>query len=149
MQMKQELALAAPPDRVWNLLWDIETVAGCIPGCEGVQTIEPGARYTARLVQRVGPFSINFPLDLAISDVREPSGFRVHATGKDARLGSSVTSDIRLEVQPTDGGSNLVIDSQTNVSGKLAALGQGMIRRKSEEVLRAFGENIRPKVEAA
>ena len=147
MQLKQRLPLSAPPERVWDLLWDIETVARCIPGCEDVQTLEPKARYAARLVQRVGPFRVELPLELGISDIRPPSSFRAHATGRDARLGSNISTDIQLQVEPADGGANLLIDSHTRVMGKLATLGQSLIRRKAEDVLKEFAENIRPLVE--
>ena len=37
--------IEAPPGQVWKFLWDIQAVAGCIPGCEEVITQEENKAY--------------------------------------------------------------------------------------------------------
>lgn len=147
MNLSQELPIAAPPERVWALVENIAALAGCIPGCRECQSLGPDGKYKATVVERVGPFQLQVPLDIAVTDVQPPSSLRVQATGKDARLGSTVSLEIRVEIQPAEGRSVLLIQSETRVMGKLATLGMGMIQRKAEEILAAFAANIRRQLE--
>jgi carbon monoxide dehydrogenase subunit G len=41
-----------------------------------------------------------------------------------------------------DGGSRLALDGRAEVGGKLAALGQAVIHRKTRDILDAFARNL-------
>jgi carbon monoxide dehydrogenase subunit G len=140
--------LAAAPALVWRRLWDVPALARCIPGCEGVETVEPERRYRATIRDRVGPFRIAIPLDVRVERAAPPGAhgegrLDVSAAGRDSVVGSPVTVTLEVTVAPGDtGGTRLTLDGHGDVSGKLAALGQGVIERKTRETLDRFGTNL-------
>ena len=63
-EIRRVIELTAPPGAVWQRLWDIHALAGCIPGCGDVEAIEEHRRYRATIRDQVGPFRIAIPLEI-------------------------------------------------------------------------------------
>jgi carbon monoxide dehydrogenase subunit G len=135
------IELAAPPAVVWERLWDIAALARCIPGCDGVETVEARTRYRATIRDRLGPFRIAIPLDVTVEGT-PPDRLAVTATGRDATLGSPVKVRLTVTLGPTATGTRLLVDGKAEVMGKLAALGQGVIQRRTTDVLDQFATNL-------
>jgi carbon monoxide dehydrogenase subunit G len=141
-ELRRIIELPAAPAVVWERLWDIPALARCIPSCDGVEPVEERRRYRTTIRDRVGPFRIAIPLDVTVDDTA-PDRLSVSATGRDAALGSPVRVGftVILEARP-DGGSRLRVDGKADIAGKLAALGQGVIQRKTQDVLDQFALNL-------
>jgi carbon monoxide dehydrogenase subunit G len=141
-ELKRVIELPAPPAIVWERLWDISALARCIPGCDGVEAVEERKRYRATIRDRVGPFRIAIPLDVRVDDTALDR-LSVTATGRDATLGSPVKVGLTVILEGrAEGGSRLRVDGQADIAGKLAALGQGVIQRKTRDVLDQFATNL-------
>jgi carbon monoxide dehydrogenase subunit G len=137
------LELPAAPAEVWAALWDVPAVARCLPGCQEVQEVEPQRRYRATVKDKVGPFTVAIPLDVAVEPTETEHHLRVEATGRDSILGSPVRMSLTARLTPgPDGGSRLTLTGRAEVGGKLAALGQAVIHRKTRDVLDAFARNL-------
>lgn len=143
MEFTREISTAASPEQVWALLWDVERLARCIPGCQSARAITPHVRYEATVAERVGPFRVTFPLDIEVLEAQAPTRLRAKATGRDASVGSSLQMQLDLAIEPADGRTVLRLRADVSVLGKLAALGGGMIRRKAEEVMDRFAQALR------
>jgi hypothetical protein len=140
--LRRVIALPAPPEAVWRRLWDVEALAGCVPGCERVETIEAQRRYRATIRDRVGPFRVTIPLEVEVEPA-PPARLTITASGRDATLGSPVRLALVTTVEPADGGgTRLTLDGEGDVGGKLAALGQGVIDRRTRDVLDRFATNL-------
>ena len=61
MQFQKEVEIRAPRERVWNFIWDVDRFIACVPGCKEAKTIEAGKKYAATMVEKVGPFKVEFP----------------------------------------------------------------------------------------
>jgi uncharacterized protein len=141
-ELRQVIELPAPPGAVWNQLWDIHAVAGCIPGCGEVETAEEGRRYRAIICDRVGPFRIAIPLEIRV-EATPPERLVVSASGRDSTLGSPVKVALTVTLAGLGGGgTRLGLDGQAQVGGKLATLGQGVIERRTRDVLDQFAANL-------
>lgn len=140
-ELRRAIDLPAPPAVVWDRLWDIAALARCIPGCDGVEPVEEGRRYRATVRDRVGPFRIAVPLDVAV-EATPPSRLAVTAAGRDATLGSPVKVALTVSVEPRDGGTRLEMTGRVDVAGKLASLGQGVIARRTSDALDQFAANL-------
>jgi carbon monoxide dehydrogenase subunit G len=142
VELRRTVDLPAPPEAVWKTLWDVPALAACIPGCGAVEAVEVERRYRATIRDRVGPFRIAIPLDVVV-EATPPLRLAVTASGRDAALGSPVRVALVVGLEPLDGGgTRLAIDGQGEVGGKLGALGQGMIDRKTRDVLDRFAANL-------
>ncbi len=135
--------LPRSPDDAWTALWDVPAVARCLPGCQAVEEVEPRRRYRATVKDRVGPFAVTIPLDVGVQASDAERALRVQASGRDSVLGSPVRMTLTARLTPGDaGGSRLTLDGQAEVGGKLAALGQAVIHRKTRDILDAFARNL-------
>jgi carbon monoxide dehydrogenase subunit G len=142
IELRRVIDLAVTPDAVWERLWDVPALAACIPGCDAVETVEAQRRYRATIRDKVGPFRIAIPLEVAVEPA-PPTRLTVTAHGRDSVLGSPVTLTLVASIEPAgNGGARLALDGHGEVGGRLAALGQGVIDRKTRDILERFATNL-------
>ncbi len=144
MRLRHEFEVDGSVDAVWDRLWDVELVAGCIHGCSDVRTIEPFRSYAATVTQSLGPFRVAFPLAIEVRDVRPPRAFSVAATGRDARVASRVQGILDATLGEAEGGrTRVTVDVDVALQGRLATLGHGVVERKGRDELAHFAEALR------
>jgi len=147
MRVERDLDVAASPERLWAVLWDVPRMVACLPGCTEAREVESQKRYEAHMSQRVGPISLSVPMQVTIVDVVPPGSLSLEAKGRDGSLGASVAMSVRLVVAPRDGGSRLRVEAEGKILGKLGALGHGIIQRRAEELIDEFGIRLKRVVE--
>ena len=143
MRFEERIEVKAPAEDVWGLLWDIERLARCLPGCEAINELEPRRKYAAVVVERIGPFQARFGLELSVTKVDPERFVQLEVTGKDRKLAASMRGvmEARLE-RRGDEGTGLDIIADIQVTGKIAGLGQVVIKRKSRDVIGRFAQAI-------
>jgi uncharacterized protein len=143
MQIEHIIQLSAEPDTVWDWVNAIERVANCIPGVDNMVAIEPGKQFNALATDKVGPFKVSFPLELAVVDSAQPV-MKIKAKGQDKFTKTHVQLEMFVHVNPDSAGkgTELKLDVEYQMKGKLATLGQGMINRKFNEKVDAFATNL-------
>ncbi len=143
IDLARTIDLPVAPAQAWTALWDVPAVARCLPGLQNVEEIEPQHRYRATVKDKVGPFSVVITMDVTVNPSEAEHLLRVSATGRDSVLGSPVRVSMTACLTPSAaGGSHLVLDGHAEVGGKLAALGQAVIHRKTRDVLDTFARNL-------
>ncbi len=147
MRFSREIALAVEPGRVWDLLWDVGRVARCLPGAKEIREVIPHQRYEALVDERVGPFTMRFPLEIEVLEADPPRRLKAQASGRDPTLGNSLHVTFELRVDRAGRGSRLVINADITILGTLAALGQGLIQQKAEGTMTRFADALRREVE--
>lgn len=141
MKLRHRATLPAPPDRVWAILMDVPRVAACVPGVESV-TPEGGDRYRGRFRVQVGPVRLALDGDVELTDRDDASGRAVmRANGTDARLGGGVRAVVALSLVPGTS-TDMVVDSDVQILGRIGELGQPLIKRKADEIMSAFASNL-------
>jgi carbon monoxide dehydrogenase subunit G len=141
-ELRRTIELPAPPAVVWDRLWDIPALAACIPGCGDPETVEERRRYRATIRDRVGPFRIAIPLEILV-EAAPPERLVVTASGRDSALGSPVKVGLTVTLATAEaGGTRLCLDGQAQIGGKLATLGQGVVQRRTRDVLDQFAANL-------
>jgi carbon monoxide dehydrogenase subunit G len=148
MIFEQEITVEAPPEQVWAFLWEVDRVARCLPGCREVRTLVPHQRYEAVVSERVGPFKVQFPLEIEVLEAEAPTHLRAQAAGRDASMGSSMRATLDLRIEGRGAGSRLVIHSDVAILGKLGTLGHGIIQPKAEGIISQFAEAMRRELQA-
>ena len=143
MRFEERIEVKAPAEDVWGLLWDIERLARCLPGCEAINELEPRRKYAAVVVERIGPFQARFGLELSVTKVDPERFVQLEVTGKDRKLAASMRGVMEARLERTgDEGTGLDIIADIQVTGKIAGLGQVVIKRKSREVIGRFAQAI-------
>lgn len=140
--------LPHPPERVWPVLIDMPRIAGCIPGCEQVTERAHLAEYSAIVKQKIGPFKLEVPAQILVSEHREPSLVRARASGMDKLTRTTLGVNLDVALEPRDGGTRLSVHASLQVAGRLASLGHSMIKKKAEENFAEFERRFRAELDA-
>ena len=143
MRVTREVAIAAPAAGLWDLLWDVQRIVECLPGCVEAREVEPHRRYAARMEQKVGPISLSVPLDVKVVEAEAPRRLGLDAKGKDPVIGAEVVAKVTLDVESRGEESLLRIEAEGRILGRLGALGQSVIQRKAEDIIEEFGARLR------
>jgi carbon monoxide dehydrogenase subunit G len=141
VKFDHEIVVEAGAKTVEAFLDDIPAVARCMPGIEEVVEVAPGA-YEGRLRLRLGPlgFSIAGRAELERS---EDGAWRLRGEGRDRRLGAGVEVQLDAQLAEEPGGrTRIAFTADVQLSGRLAELGQPLIRRKADSMVREFAENL-------
>lgn len=147
MQFQKEVEISAPKEAVWKFIWDVDRFIACVPGCKEAKTVEEGKRYTATMVEKVGPFKVEFPTTIEVLEREEMSRIKAQAAGADNKIGSRMKIDLDVSLREQDSKTILGFVAGVDVLGKLAALGHGIIKRKADQVLDEFAQAVKQKLE--
>jgi carbon monoxide dehydrogenase subunit G len=140
-------SVKASPSELWAVVSDVPTVGGCIPGATDVVQATDGT-YTGTVKVRVGPIGLGLNGKLTVDEIdAEAKTIAFSGEGADRKVPGSVRVKIRMAVTGTGTESELVVDSEANILGKLGEFGQGIIKRKADGMMKDFGKNLTAKVE--
>ncbi len=147
MQFQKEVAIEAPREKVWKFIWDVDRFIACVPGCKEAKTLEEGKKYSAIMVERVGPFKVEFPTTIEVLERDELSHIKAQASGADNKIGSRMKIDLDVHLSEQDNKTVVSFVAGVDILGKLAALGHGIIKRKADQVLDEFAQAVKAKLE--
>lgn len=125
---------------MWAALVDVQRVASWVGIVRDVRELEPLRRYTAVLEDRVGPFALR--ADLGVTVTAEEPRMRVEASGEDRQVGSRISATIDIALADQDGGTAVITTGRYEITGRMATLGSGAIRKKGDHVLDTFFINL-------
>ncbi|MDE0232421.1 MAG: SRPBCC domain-containing protein [bacterium] len=138
-EFRRDLTVDLPRRELWEVLMDVERVAGWVGLVGEVRELSPMSRYRAELTDRVGPFRLRADLDVRITEIREGSKVALEAEGEDRQVRSRIKLALTLWVLDGDQAStDLRLEGRYEVTGRVATLGASMIRHKAEKILDHF-----------
>ena len=123
IEVSERIEVPATPQVVWDVLSDPHAVVECVPGAALGGQHEDGT-YDATLVVKFGPARVSFKATFALElDAAAMTG-SVKARGKDGIGGTRVQANMKFSVvgQAEPPASTIVINSESEISGKLASL---------------------------
>lgn len=139
-EFTKTIRLDASPELVWNAVLDFHRVASWLSIVREVRDVDPPRRYSALLEDRLGPFAMRADLDLNV-EIREGRRLHVSAAGEDRQVASRIAATIELAVEADGAGTSLDVKGRYEVTGKVATLGAGAIRKKGDRILEEFFES--------
>jgi carbon monoxide dehydrogenase subunit G len=147
MEFKQEVTIAAPREKVWAFIWDVEAFAGCVPGVERVKQVDD-THYEVLVVQKVSFLKASFNMKIEVAEQRAPEYIRTTGEGKDSNIAASLkqSNEVRLEAI-SENETRVNIDSTVDVFGKLGSLGFSVIKNQANKVFKEFAKNVKEKLE--
>ena len=147
MKFQGNILIARPVETVWQFLWDIEKIAGCIPGCEGVKAIKEREKYELKVKDSVGPIIVHLDLLADVKRVEPLKSIEIAMEGKDFKAGG-VRQTMALALTPKGNETEIGFETDVNVFGRLGTLGYPFVKKKAESVIKEFGEKIKGAIEA-
>lgn len=147
MQFQKDIEILASREKVWKFIWDVDQFISCMPGCREAKIVEEGKRYTATMVEKVGPFKVEFPTTIEILEKEELTRIKAQASGADNKIGSRIKIDLDVSLKGEGGKTSLSFVAGVDILGKLAALGHGIIKRKADQALGEFAQAVKRRLE--
>jgi uncharacterized protein len=149
MEFDNSFEVPLPPAQAWPVLMDIKRIAPCMPGAELSEIVDP-TTYKGKISVRLGPVSLAFAGLVRFEEIDEQNHTaRVKAQGTDAkgRGGANATASFRLE--PTAGGSKVLVHTDLTLSGLVAQYGRGVgvVQTTAAKLMQQFADAL--KVELA
>ena len=142
MEFENTFVVQAPVDEVWDLLMDVERIAPCMPGAQVLEQTGDDA-YKVAVKVRLGPMSMTYTGDVEIverdAEAHEAS---MRAKAKEARGQGTAAARIHMALREQDGGTAASIVTDMQMSGKAAAMGQGVIRDVAAALTDTFATNL-------
>ena len=137
MELKGEIGIQAPRERVWAALNDPAVLARCI---EGVETLsaEGENRFAGTLNARVGPVKARFTGHVELTELDPPNRYVLVGEGKGGVAGFAKGSAEVTLADAEAGCTTLSYVARSQVGGRLAQLGTRLI----EGTARAYAENF-------
>ncbi len=142
MKLEQSFEVAAPIDRVWSTLIEIERVAPCLPGAAVTGRNEDGS-YNGTFKVKIGPTSASYSGKLEMDSLDERAHTAtMHAAGTDKRGQGGAKATIKSKLTTVgDASTHVEVDTDYHITGRLARFGRGgMIEDISERLLRDFAK---------
>jgi uncharacterized protein len=148
MKLEHSFQVAAPLDRVWDTLIDVERVAPCLPGAEITEAGEDGT-YRGTFTVRLGPTTAAYRGELAMEEVdAEARRAVMRASGQDKRGQGSAKATIVSKMSEEAGSTTVDVETDFTITGRLARFGRGgMIQDVSNRLLRDFSDCLQKTIE--
>lgn len=144
MKFNQRAVIAVAREPLWDFLMDVPKVAQSLPGVEKVEQLDPDT-YQGTLKIRVGPISINLQGKIIVEQ-RDRDNWRatLRADASDRLAAGAVRAKTTMELKDLSATeTELLVDTDVSIMGKIGEFGQPIIRRKADAMLKEFVENIK------
>ena len=141
MEMSGEYLLPAGREAVWQALNDPQVLQACIPGCEELLKTSD-TEMSARVRLKIGPVKARFSGEVTLSEISVPESYVISGKGNGGVAGfARGGARVRLE-EAADGATLLVYSVEAAVGGKIAQMGQRLIKSTSEKLAQQFFESF-------
>jgi carbon monoxide dehydrogenase subunit G len=143
LRFSDALTLEASPRAVWDLLLDPDRFAACIPGVQHVSRVDERT-FDGAILASVGPMSGTFDFRATIVDSQALEALAARVDGTDSVTHSTVAADMQMRLrQGTPEQTELRYETTVEVDGRLALLGDMLLRATGTVMLREFGARLR------
>ena len=146
MQLKGDVTIKAPRNKVWDFMTDPNQIGQCAPGVEKIEMIEPLKRYRGVVSVGFGGVKARFNGEVEVLELDEPNYARLKAHGSASGSVADAVSEARFSDGP-EGSTVVHWTADVNVSGQLASLAARLMVPVSQKLASQFYDNVRRKIE--
>ena len=147
-KIEERFEVQAPVERVWQYLIDPQRVVQCLPGAELLEQKDEHT-FLGAIKVKVGPLSMSYKGQAKFTEINEET-HQVRMVG-DARevtgSGSTKVSMLSTVSPLANGGSEVVVNADIDLVGKIVQFGRGMIEEVSRQMFRQFSACVRKQLE--
>ena len=149
-KIEERFEVQAPVDRVFQYLTDPKRVVECLPGAEVLEQ-KDDETFLGAIKVKVGPLSMSYKGQAKFTEVNEET-HQVRMVG-DARevtgSGSTKVSMLSTVVPLANGGSEVSVNADVELVGKIVQFGRGMIEEVSRQMFKQFSTCVKQHLEVA
>jgi carbon monoxide dehydrogenase subunit G len=145
MKVEGVYTFPAPPQQVWDLLLNPDSLRQCIPG---VESLTETGTSSWDAVMKVGVAAIKgtYKGKVAIVDQQAPSGYTLQVEGSGGP--GFVKGSARVTLEAEGEGTKVSVNGDGQVGGMLAGVGQRMLPGVAKMLMNQFFECLISKLPA-
>jgi carbon monoxide dehydrogenase subunit G len=141
VKIEDNFRVDVPVDEAWKVLLDLERIAPCLPGAQLTEV--EGDEYRGTVKIKVGPITAHYKGVAKIEEADEANHKVVlQAEGRDTRGQGNASATVTATLVEDGGTTTVNIDTDLNITGKVAQFGRGVMADVSSKLLGQFAENL-------
>jgi carbon monoxide dehydrogenase subunit G len=145
VKIEDSFRVEVPVEEAWKVLLDLERIAPCLPGAQLTEV--EGDEYRGTVKIKVGPITAQYKGVAKIEEADEASRKVVlQAEGRDTRGQGNASATVVATLVPDGAGTTVNIDTDLNITGKVAQFGRGVMADVSSKLLGQFADNLKKDV---
>lgn len=147
-KIEERFEVQAPVERVWKYLIDPQSVVQCLPGAELLEQ-QDEHNFLGAIKVKVGPLAMSYKGHGKFTEVNEET-HQVRMVGDAREVGGSGSTKVSMlsTVTPlANGASEVSVNADVELVGKIVQFGRGMIEEVSRQMFRQFSTCVRQKLE--
>ena len=145
MKIEDQFRVDVPIDEAWKVLLDLERIAPCLPGAQLTEV--EGDEYRGTVKIKVGPITAQYKGVAKIVEADEANHKVVlQAEGRDTRGQGNASAAVVATLVEEGTGTVVKIDTDLNITGKVAQFGRGVMADVSSKLLGQFADNLKKDV---
>lgn len=146
MILSNTFTVKAEVEDVWRHLLDLEGVAGCLPGATIGARDEDGV-YDGSMRVRIGPMTVDYGGKAKLTEVDEESHTATMSLSAKAKKGQGTAmATVTNRLEPTEGGTRVVAETDLQVTGPQAQFGKGVMEDVGSRVLAEFASRLEQQI---
>ncbi|HMG34945.1 MAG TPA: SRPBCC family protein [Blastocatellia bacterium] len=136
--------------QMWEYLIDPARVAECLPGAELLESRDDGS-YIGAVKVKVGPVAMSYKGTVKFTELDEQTHtVRLVGDGREAGGGGSAKLTMISKITAlANGGSQVTVQAEVDLVGKIVQFGRGMIEEVSRQLFRQFATCVKQRLEVA
>jgi carbon monoxide dehydrogenase subunit G len=146
MRLEGTTNIKASRQKVWDFLTDPHKVAGCAPGVESVEIIEPDKKFKATASIGLGSVKAKFSGDGEFLELDAPNRAKIKGHGNAPGSAADVMSEMFLSDGP-DGSTDLKWTADIVILGQLASLAARMMAPVTQKLTAEFFNEVKKRIE--
>ena len=138
--------IAAPIEKVWAFLEDVNNVAACAPGFQSMEVLGD-EHWKAVVGVGIGAVKAKFTMDVTRPEMEQPEHMVVKGRGKAPGSAVDMSGDMRLTALD---GEQTQMDWKASVivSGTIASVGARLLQGVAERLTGQFFDCLKSKLQA-
>lgn len=141
MQITDSFTIESPLEQVWDFLFDVEQMSGCMPGVESVEMLEEDL-YQGVLKVKIGPVSAQFVGKATVTEKLAPERLVAVVEATDKSSNSLVKATFSSDLIQVDEGTRIDYIMDINLRGKMAQFGSAVMKATAKKMTNEFSNCI-------
>ncbi len=146
MEFTNSFTVQAPLTEVWTFMLDAQEVAPCVPGAQITETIDE-RHYKGTVKVKLGAVQMNYRGEMELDPDEAARRIILRAKGSELRGSGGASGTVTtFLVEGPDGGTEVNIHSQIDVTGRVAQFGRGIMQDVANRLIREFAQCLEQKI---
>jgi len=141
MKLQGTVTVNAPQERVWQVLIDPVQLCKVIPGCEQARQLD-ATHYEAVLSIKVQFMTIRSQAKGTLLEADAPRHLVGELVGEPTSMAGAFRARVTIDLTPVNDSTSIRYAMDLSLLGRLASLGEAMVRSTSQQLTRQFADNL-------